>query len=167
MKKFIKYTLGCGCIGSIVVTVLFVVAFCILIDGHSEGKPLYVEYHTANDLYRISNVKFPEVCLVDSYYYDCYMYTRTTEKFVLKDPKDKTYLIHEIERVMRTDSIYWSDSSDSIYIYYILPEMPINRPAGTGWRLTQDGQKDWDGEDLQINIPLYNDTITVVYGWVR
>ena len=22
-----------------------------------------------------------------------------------------------------------------------------------------------DGEDLQINIPLHNDTITLVYGW--
>ena len=164
MKKIVKYSLGCGCVGSLVVTILFFVAFCILVDGHYEGQPISVEYHTADDLYRISNVKFPEVCLVDSYYYECYMYTRTTEKFILKNPKDKTNLIAEIKKVMQAEPKYWTELSDSM-IYYILPEMPINRTAGTGWRLTADGVEAHDGEEMWMVIPLNNDTITLVYGW--
>ena len=167
MKRYIKYTLGCGCLGIVIAVIFLFVASLIIIGNGSEGTPIRVDYHTKSDLYRVSNVKFPDVCLVDSHYYDSFNLMEFTEKFVLKNPKDKSYLMGEIEKVIKVDSIYWSKSSDSVYIYYILPEMPINRPAGTGWRMTDDGSRDWDGDFIRMEIPQYSDTIILKYGWER
>ena len=167
MKKVVKRTFGCGCLSIVVILILLFIIICVIIGYDSEGTPTSVDYHTKNDLYKISNVKFPDVCLVDSHYYDSFSLIEITEKFVLKNPKDKSYLMSEARKVMETDSIYWADSSDSIYIYYILPEMPINRPAGTGWRVRKDGVKDGDGDFIRMEISQDNDTIILNYGWVR
>lgn len=167
MRKVLKYTLGCGCLSIVLIPVLLIIAICVIIGHESAGTPTYVDYHTKSDLYRISNVEFPEVCLVDSSYYDSFSLTQTTEKFILKNPKDKAYLMSEIEKVRQTDSIYWSESSDSVYIYYILPEIPINRPEGTGWRVSNEGVRDWDGDFIRMEISQNNDTIILEYGWAR
>jgi hypothetical protein len=151
----------------LVLIALFAV-ICYVIVGDEKGVPTELEYRNADDLYKISNVKFPEVVAVDSSYYLSFSWDVTYVKFVLKDRSKYQDLISDITRIAKTDSLYWSET-DYTYHYYILPEEPINRPQGTGWRITSDGRPDWDGHFISIDIPKVgvSDTILLEYGWGR
>lgn len=160
-------------IGGVVATIaligivgFFLFAVVVVVGGEDSGTPSTVEYHTADDLYRITNIRFPEVELADSSYYDSFSYQATTEKFVLKNREDMTAVIAEIQDKLSPDSIYWT-VTDSTYRYYFYPEEPINRPEGSGWRLTEDGTPDWDGSFIEMIVPQQGDTITLKYGWCR
>lgn len=168
MKKGLKYSLiGCGSLVGICVVAAVLGVFW-LIGGDESSSPTTIEYRNADDLYRISNVKFPEVQIVDSSHYESFSLRETTVKFVLKDKSQYDSIIVNIEAIMPTDSIYWS-VEDNTYKYYILPEEPINRPAGSGWRMAPEGIKDWDGRFIRMEIPKagVSDTITLKYGWER
>ena len=145
---------------------LFGVFVTVAIGGEDSGTPSKVEYHTADDLYSITNIRFPEVELADSSYYDSFSYQGTTEKFVLKNREEMSAVIAEIQDKLSPDSIYWT-VTDSTYRYYFYPEEPINRPEGSGWRLTEDGTPDWDGSFIEMIVPQQGDTITLKYGWCR
>lgn len=166
MKKSIKITLfGCGSL--ILILGIGVIGFvAYVLGGDASGTPQSVRYHNKSELYKITNIQFPDVILVDSSFYDSFSFREVSENFVLANPNEKTRLIDEVEKKMQIDSIYW-ERTDSSYIYYILPEEPIDRPNGTGWRKTENGEKDWDGDFIRMIIPLTNDTITLQYGWGR
>lgn len=171
MNKVTKYTgFGCGVIFILGVALIFFLLFKlneVIMTGYMEGTPTSVEYHNASDLYKISNIEFPEVNLVDSSYYNDWSYDETTVKFILKNPLDKTELIKKIENNICNDSIYWSKSDSCSYVYYIIPELPIDRPNGTDWRKMENGDLDYEGNFIYLFIPIDNDTITLQYGWKR
>ncbi len=60
-----------------------------VVGGSGIGVPNYVEYRNADDLYRISNVRFPEVEIVDSVTYNDFALSQTTVQFVLTKPEGK------------------------------------------------------------------------------
>lgn len=168
MMKFIKYSLiGCG--------TLFVIA-CIgiflligyAIGGEETGVPISIEYHNEQDLYKISNVKFPEVIAVDSSYYVSFSLLADTVKFVLNDKSKYSDLLSEIDQVSKTDSMYWKEK-ETYYEYFIIPEVPIDRPNGSGWKRLPSGEMDYDGEFIRLEIPksITADTIILTYGWAR
>lgn len=53
-----------------VMLIVLIGGLSYLIDGHSEGVPASIPYHTAADLRKITGVDFPDVTPVDSTYYD-------------------------------------------------------------------------------------------------
>lgn len=131
------------------------------IGGEAEGTPNHVKYHNATDLQRITKIDFPDVVLVDSAYYESFSLQVTTEKFVLKDKKNRSQLLRAIE-----NGKYWKENDEG-YRFYILPEDGIEDTKELNWRKTQDGKDDWDGSFIEIIVPSLNDTITVKYGWAR
>lgn len=137
-----------------------------LISEAEEGRPEVVEFNDANDLYKITNINFPDVELVDSSYTYTVNVETVTAKFLLRNADAKKALIDSIQNKLQPDSIYWT-VTDSCYVYYILPEFPIDRPSGTGWRKTHDGSLDSAGDFIRMDVPLDSDTITLVYGWKR
>lgn len=168
MNKFVKYSLiGCGTLFVIVCIGIFLL-ICYAIGGEETGVSNRIEYHNEQDLYKISNVKFPEVVAVDSSYYLSFSLSADTVKFVLKDKSKYSDMLSEIDRVSKTDSIYWKEN-DNCYEYYILPEEPIDRPNGTGRRKLPTGEEDCDGNFIRLEIPksITSDTIILTYGWCR
>lgn len=148
----------------VVLLILFLLFIFYVVGGSGTGVPNYIEYRNADDLYRISNVRFPEVEIVDSVTYEDFSLSQTTVRFVLVKPERRDALWQRIKRTTQTDSIYWK-SEDKKCKYYILPEFPIDRPNGTGWRKNDDGTPDWDGEFIRMIVCENNDTITLQYGW--
>lgn len=167
MKKHTK--IGCGilfALGTILFFALIITLNNTIMTGYDEGVPMSVDYHDSIDLYKISNVEFPEVVLVDSSYYNNWSYDETNEMFILKNPLDKTDLIKKIESKMLVDSIYWN-KTDSSYEYYLIPELPIDRPNGTGWRKMENGELAYQGNFIRLYVPIASDTIILKYGWSR
>lgn len=170
MKKLFKYSLiGCN----VVIIVIFLLLLLLIamlfyaIGSSSTSVPESVMYRDAKDLYRISNVQFPAVMLVDSLQYDDFTLSMTTAKYVLAEPDKKTVLMERIKEVLNKDSVYWENIDNKQFKYYILPEFPIDRPNGTGWRKTENGVEDWDGEFIRMTIREDNDTIIIQYGWCK
>ena len=149
--------------------VLFMVGcilVCIAISQSEKGVPASIPYHTAKDLKRITGVDFPEVMPVDSTYVDEWMYHEQLIKFVPRKVMNRNDFSH-FEQACIEDSCCWHKDSLG-YHYYILPELPIDRPNGTHHRYVEfEGKrvKDWQGEFISVNIPLHGDTIYVSEGW--
>lgn len=154
---------------ALLAVIIFVVSGILsyIVGGEESGRPEKVEYHTSEDLFKITNLQFPDVRLVDSAFYESFSLIEITEKFVLKDTTDRNKLIDDIKVLQKRDSIYWCKSDSNSFVYYILPEFPVNRPAGTGWRTNEKGEQDWDGDFIEVTIPISADTITLSYGWQR
>lgn len=168
MHKFIKFSfISCGIVFVLGCICIFIL-ICYVVGGEETGVPSNVKYHTENDLYKISNVKFPEVTVVDSSYYLSFSLSVDTVKFVLKDKTQHSDLLSEVSKISKLDSMYWKEN-ESCYEYYIIPEEPIDRPNGTGWRILPSGEQDWDGDFIRLKIPksITSDTIILTYGWAR
>lgn len=170
MKKGLKYSL----IGSGLILFIAIVNAIILI-GKSvneffstahEGVPLKIDYREAEDLNKITAVKFPEVIAVDSLYVNDGINFYTIVKFILKNQNGKTELLNSVLERASIDSLYWKKKNDE-YLFFIYPEQPIDLPNGTGWRKTNDGTPDWDGDYIQLRVPEKADTIVLEYGWQR
>lgn len=122
--------------------------------------PASAIYHTAEDLYRVTGVKFPEVVPVDSF--GCYALSSTEERvtFVAKKPLSKKFyrvLDHAVEK----DSKFWSKDSKG-YTYVIYPEdvnVPIDRTKGI--RTKEPGFNE-STYYVSVFVPIGSDTISVV-----
>ena len=170
MKKGLKYSLiGVGVIIFITLVVVIILIGKSVNDFFNakyDNTPKHIEYRNAEDLYRITAIKFPEVVPVDSTYYDGETNYGTTVKFVLENPEDKNELIQSIEEMIKTDSLYWKKYNDE-YEFFVRPELPIDLPNGKGWRLKENGDLDEDGDFISVSVPEKVDTIVLIYGWER
>ena len=154
------------CMISVYYAVLMFGAIILSMGYTSSGVPTIIPYHTAEDLKKVTGVEFPEIIPIDSTYEDGYSLSKTTIKFVPKQPlalKD----FKRLDKACKDDSCCWS--KDSIgYVYYIYPERPIDRTSGTHIRQVEvDGRKvnDWDGDFIEVRIPSKGDTIYLSEGW--
>lgn len=152
--------------------ICFVAFLCLLfvaVYGYDEYVPASIDYHNAADLKRITSVDFPEVTPVDSLYNQDGLVYQVTIKFVPIKPLTKRFF-QRLDRACRTDSCCWN-KNDNGYRYFIFPEYPVNRSAGTHIRQVQgvDGEmvNDWDGDFIEVIVPLKGDTIIVNDGWCR
>ena len=146
--------------------VLMVFASMVLVCYSSSGVPSSIPYHNADDLTRITGVEFPDVIPVDSTYEDSYVLSQTSIKFVPQKPLSSKFF-QRLEKACKEDSCCWSKDSLG-YHYYIYPERPIDRTRGTHIRQVElDGEmiNDWDGDFLEVIVPLKGDTIYVNDGW--
>ncbi len=123
-------------------------------------------YRTAGDLKMITGVEFPDVALVDSDYYSDWNREEIIMKFTPSEPLTKEF-IRSLDKACKEDSCCWSKDNEG-YHYFIFPERPIDRPAGTHIRQVDcDGvmTDDWDGDYIEVQVPLKGDTIYVSDGW--
>lgn len=130
-------------------------------------------YRTSNDFYKLTGVKFPEIEIVDSLYYDDMFLNPNTYheyKFVVKDANIKN-LYMRLERACEIDSTHWQyDKKEEIYSYWIYPDQhPVDRSRGMCDRMVtmEDGSMivDWDGDFISVEV--HRDTITLRNGWLR
>ncbi len=167
LKKIIEHTLiGFGA-GIGVLFIILIILVIYVVGGSTTYKPESVEYHNFDDLYRITNVRFPNVELVGSDVYADFVIAQTTLKFVLSDSTSKPNLIRHLRQAAKSDSIFWKTENDE-YEHYIQPdEYPVDRPNGKGWRKNEDGALDHNGNFIRMTIQEDNDTIILQYGWQR
>lgn len=148
--------------------IFLIIGLVAMIEGSYDGVPASIPYHTAADLKTITGVDFPDVHPVDSTYHDDFCIQETTIKFVPRRPLSKAFY-SKLRQACAADPCCWNKEDDG-YRYYILPERPINRPKGTHHRLVEvDGEmvRDWDGDFIEVFVPLKGDTIYVKDGWAR
>ena len=149
-----------------VLVLVFCIPICIAISQSEKGVPSSIPYHIAGDLKRITGVEFPKIIPVDSTYVDEWMYYNQSIKFVPKKPMEKKDFSH-FEQACIKDQCCWTKDSLG-YHYYILSELPIDRPNGAHHRYVEfEGEKvkDWQGEFITVDVPLRGDTIYVREGW--
>lgn len=154
------------CMVSVYYAVLLFVSIILSIGYPKYGVPSSIPYHTAKDLKKITGVDFPDVIPVDSTYEDGYSLSQTTIKFVFRQPLSAKFF-ESLDIACTDDPCCWSKDSVG-YLYYIYPERPIDRTSGTHIRQVElDGRKvnDWDGDFIEVRIPLKGDTIYVNEGW--
>lgn len=154
------------CMISVYYAVLLFFALILSMGYTSYGTPSSIPYHTAEDLKKVTGVEFPEIVPVDSSYEDGYTLTMKTIKFVPKKPLN-TVFFRNLDNACKDDSCCWSKENMG-YRYYIYPERPLDRTHGTHCRLVEvDGKmiNDWDGDFVEVFIPLKGDTITLNEGW--
>ena len=147
---------------------LIMIGMVIMFEHSEDGVPATIPYHTAADLKRITGVDFPEVIPVDSTYHYDFCNSETTIKFVPRRSLSKAFF-KKLRHACVADSCCWEKEDDG-YRYYILPELPIDRPKGTHIRQVEmDGEmvNDWDGNFIDVFIPFKGDTIYVKDGWAR
>lgn len=151
------------------VFIIFSLIFWAAITDDYTCVPDSIPYHTAADLKRITGVDFPNVTPVDSIYHEDFNSHETTIKFVPVRPLTKTFY-SKLRHACVADPCCWKKEDDG-YHYYILPEKPIDRPKGTHIRQVkqEDGQMkdDWQGDFIDVFVPLKGDTIYVKDGWAR
>lgn len=146
--------------------VLIEKSFDHFFNSNYDTTPKKLEYRNAEDLYRATGVKYPDVIPVDSTYYDGETNYGTIVKFVLKDENKAKELIESIEEWMATDSLYW-EKYNGEYHFYVRPVLPVDLPNGRGWRKKENGELDEDGDFISVSVPEKVDTITLIYGWER
>lgn len=154
------------CMVSVYYAVLLFVSIILSMGYPKYGVPSSIPYHTAKDLKKITGVDFPDVIPVDSTYEDSYSLSQTTIKFVFRQPLSAKFF-ESLDIACTDDPCCWSKDSVG-YLYYIYPERPIDRTCGTHIRQVElDGRKvnDWDGDFIEVRIPLKGDTIYVSEGW--
>lgn len=164
----IKKTLQLVCLASVgILCFSFPILLFVAFASTSTGIPTSVSYHNAEDLYKATGVKFPEVIPVDSFYYSSFGSHGVGVKFVPKKELSKRFF-RQLDNVCKTDSCCWR-KGESSYTYYILPERPLDRTKGTHFRMFDTGEgksePDWDGDFVFVEIPFSGDTITIEDGW--
>ena len=105
---------------------------------------------------------------VDSSWHYDFNSSETAIKFVPNKPLEKDFFLN-LRKACKNDTCCWSKDSSG-YHYFIYPERPIDRIKGTHIRqIERDGQlvNDWDGDYIQVYIPIKGDTIYVSDGWCR
>ena len=112
------------------------------------GVPTHIDYHNADDLQKVTEVEFPEIVPVDSFYSDGGLAGDNTNiKFIPVKPLDKDFF-YRLDQACKTDSCCWRKDSTG-YSYDIYPEaIPFDRTKGMHRRMVDvDGKKvpDWDG----------------------
>lgn len=146
------------------------------------------EYRTSEDFYKLTGVKFPELEMVDSLFFQDGGFPTSywkEYKFVVKDGVSNRFN-KRLEYACKEDSTHWhygpivncfysvTDEEfvgDSmVYHYEIYPdEQPVDRSRGMCDRMVEgfDGEMitDWDGTFISVDI--VNDTIILREGWVR
>lgn len=149
----------------------FIALFIIAYWPTFTGVPSYISYRDANDLERITGVKFPEVVPVDSTCEGSFgiVDEKIEIKFVPTHKLDEAFY-KRLEEACKNDSCCWHNRAESYY-YFIFPEHPIDRPNGSHRRLVEieEGRfvDEWDGDYIEVLVPKHGDTITVVDGWFR
>lgn len=139
-------------------------------DSSDTSVPDSIDYHTADDLRKVTGVEFPEIVPVDSIYsYDGLDDDNTEIKFVPVKPLDRDFF-YRLDQACKTDSCCWTKDSLG-YTYYIYPEAtPLDRTKGMHRRMAElDGEKvpDWDGTYISVFVPIKGDTIILKDGWTR
>lgn len=143
----------------------------ILLGGSIQEIPEEAAFHTADDLYRVTGVEFPELIAVDSAYFDNFAVSENSVKFVPKDKLKKSFF-RRLDRACREDTCCWTKNEQG-YSYRILPAKNLDRrkdPKAAHWRMVEmDGTMvpDWDGSEINVTIPIKGDTITAIDGWYR
>lgn len=129
-------------------------------------------YRTSDDFYKLTGVKFPELEIVDSLYYDDMCLNPNTYheyKFVVKEGNKHFYM--RLMCACRADSTHWRYNEDEdIYSYWIYPDQhPVDRSRGMCDRMVkrEDGSltEDWDGDFISVTVQ--RDTIILRKGWMR
>ena len=153
------------------------------------------EYGSAEGLYKLTGVRFPEVEMVEAYNYNdgglpsCWW---NTHKLAIRQSDAKT-LQMRLEEACIKDSTHWEsldeasyqrwketrvpgcrlyeDGTDNIYWYFIYPDSSsVDRSKGMCDRMVgsvEDGTliKDWDGTFVSVEVQ--KDTIWIREGWLR
>lgn len=152
------------------------------------------EYGSAEGLYRLTGVRFPEVEMVEAYNYnDGGLPSRwwNTHKFAIRQ-SDAKALQMRLDRACVEDSVHWSaldeesyqrweesrvsrnpldeNRTDNVYWYFIYPDSTsVDRSRGMCDRMVEgnDGTltKDWDGTFVSVEVQ--NDTVWIREGWLR
>ena len=150
----------------VIFIILTIIAFVAYMTPDS-GKPSSVPYHNAADLERLTGVEFPEIVATDSMYYYNPVKQHIEVCFLPKKPLDKQF-INRLDRACSTDSCCWQyDKANQVYHYFLYYDSyPVDRAKGTHQRLV-NGEPDWDGNYVSVDIPVNGDTIIVEDGWFR
>ena len=146
------------------------------------------DYRSSEDFYKLTGVKFPELEMVDSLYFQDGGFPTNywrEYKFVVKDGVSDRFH-NRLEHACKEDSTHWhygpiadyfysvtaeeSVGGSMVYHYEIYPdEQPVDRSRGMCDRMVEgfDGEMitDWDGTFISVDI--VNDTIILREGWVR
>ena len=178
----------------VVLKIIFCTIFILLAIGSAEGPSVSrddvpaPEYRTSEDFYKLTGVKFPELEMVDSLFFQDGGFPTSywkEYKFVAKDGLSNRFHKH-LEYACKEDSTHWhygpiadyfysvTDEEfvgDSmVYHYEIYPdEQPVDRSRGMCDRMVEgfDGEMvtDWDGTFISVDV--VNGTIILREGWVR
>ena len=178
----------------VVLKIIFCTIFILLAIGSAEGPSVSrddvpaPEYRTSEDFYKLTGVKFPELEMVDSLFFQDGGFPTSywkEYKFVVKDGVSRSFY-KSLERARETDSTHWhygpiadyfysvTDEEfvgDSmVYHYEIYPdEQPVDRSRGMCDRMVEgfDGEMvtDWDGTFISVDV--VNSTIILREGWSR
>lgn len=168
INKILKKLFLIGFITILLLVVGFIIFASYAMDGHEKGTPSSIAYHDASDLQKATGVEFPEVIPVDSIYYIDLYRDITTIKFVAKSSLSKDFF-KRLDKACKTDTCCWRKDEEGFH-YFIIPNCQsdsLDRTKGTHWRMTElDGKKvqDWDGQFVEVYVPLNSDTITMEYG---
>lgn len=149
----------------------FFCCFVWSLTSTSPRTPEEAAFHTADDLYRVTGVEFPELIAVDSTFFDNLAASQSSVKFVPKSKLKKSFF-RRLDKACREDTCCWTKTEQG-YHYYILPANNLDRrkdPKAAHWRMVEmDGKMvhDWDGSYIDVIIPIKGDTITVIDGWFK
>lgn len=151
------------------------------------------EYGSADGLYRLTGVKFPEVGEVDSFFYqDGGLPARWWRMHKFAISQNDVGLLHErLERACIADSTHWSvlyepgsyqrqeedrvtrtnsGSADRVYWYMIYPDSTsVDRSRGMCDRgyVSEDGTFHHDIDGTFISVEVQRDTVWIREGWLR
>ena len=183
LKKILKAFALYVCIPLIILKfVVYVVVIVLLViscfDSNS-GKPVYSRekaaspiYRSGEDLYKLTGVRFPEISVVDSAFFEeggfptCAWWN---EYKYVPDEGFKDDFFKTLDNACKEDSTHWS-ITESGYRYYILPDRDtVDRTQGMCDRMVkmEDGTvvPDWDGSFISVEVE--NDMISLRQGWLR
>lgn len=155
------------------------------------------QYGSAEGLYKLTGVEFPEVTMIDAYDYMDGGLPSThwdEHKFTIK-PSDAPGLHRRLERACITDPTHWeildepsymrcevlgymgrnahkeyAENPSKIYWYFIYPDSTsVDRSNGMCDRMVEmdDGTMTMDWDGTFVSVEVQNDTIWIREGWLR
>lgn len=180
-----------------------IVLFIALVIADSEGfTPSFREtdelsqYGSAEGLYKLTGVEFPEVTMIDAhYYYDGFPSNQWYEhKFAIKSDDIQT-LHTRLEQACVNDPTHWgildepswqrsevlrymgrnahaeyASNPSEVYRYFIYPDSTsVDRSKGMCDRMVEmdDGSLIKDWDGSFVSVEVQNDTIWIREGWLR
>ena len=162
-----------------VVIKIIVLCYVILLMSSGYDDPKIEEsvtpasYRTSEDFYKLTGVKFPELEIVDSLYYDDGWHFPSNYwneyKFVVKGGQSESFY-KRLKRACKTDSTHWNYTEDGVYKYGIFPDStPVDRSRGMCDRMIElrNGNKLMDCMGSFISVEIHNDTIVLQEGNLR